>query len=190
MQAAATLEPVRTRTGVPNAVLGILIVIGAELMFFAGLISSYLVNRISSRVPWPPVDQPRLPVGVTAVNTAILLISGLMLYLAASGRVRTERRLNVARIAVLLGAVFLVIQGTEWVRLIGFGITVHSSLFGSFFYTLIGAHALHVLGGILAILPILYRKQMPAQGTMSAAALYWYFVVLIWPLLYFLLYLL
>lgn len=190
MQAAAILTQPRTRTGVPNAVLGVLILIGAELMFFAGLISSYLVNRVSSRVPWPPLDQPRLPVEVTAVNTGVLLLSGLLLFLSATGKVRATRRLPAARIAVFLGVVFLAIQGYEWVRLIGFGITVHSSLFGSFFYTLIGAHGLHVLGGILAILPILFRREMPSQGTMSAAGLYWYFVVLIWPLLYYLLYLL
>ncbi|MBV6493655.1 MAG: Cytochrome c oxidase subunit 3 [Turneriella sp.] len=186
----ATFIPQTTRTGIPNAVLGVLVLVGAELMFFTGLISSYLVNRISSRLPWPPVDQPRLPVEATAVNTAILLLSGLLLYLAVQGRVRIELRQNVARIAVFLGLVFLIIQGSEWVRLLGFGITVHSSLFGAFFYTLIGAHGLHVLGGILAITPILFRKEPPSQDTMRAAAIYWYFVVLLWPLLYFLLYLL
>ena len=182
-----------TRTGVSNGVLGVLILIGTEIMFFSGLISSYLVNRVSSNLPWPPPGQPRLPVGITAGNTIILLLSGLLFYLVAVGKIEDKKKaLIYARVSVLLGAVFLFIQGFEWIRLIGYGITVHSSLFGAFFYTLIGAHGLHVFGGILAIFPILLKKENELfdYKTLTAAGLYWYFVVLVWPLLYFLLYLL
>ena len=45
--------------------------LGAEAMFFAGLIGAYIVFRVGSAI-WPPPFQPRLPVGVTGVNTADL----------------------------------------------------------------------------------------------------------------------
>ena len=55
-----------------NAWLGVLMLLGAEAMFFAGLIGAYIVFRVGSAI-WPPPFQPRLPVGVTGVNTGILL---------------------------------------------------------------------------------------------------------------------
>ena len=63
------------------AKLGILLFITAEIMFFAGLISAFVVFRFSP-VPWPPAGQPRLPLGVTAVNTLVLLLSGVLFQLA------------------------------------------------------------------------------------------------------------
>ena len=46
--------------------------LGAEAMFFAGLIGAYIVFRVGSAI-WPPPFQPRLPVAITAVNTLILV---------------------------------------------------------------------------------------------------------------------
>src|ERR687892_844685 len=69
--------PVRPNAPVlNNAHLGVLMLLGAEVMFFAGLIGAFLVFRLSAAV-WPPPFQPRLPVGVTGVNTAILLTSAV-----------------------------------------------------------------------------------------------------------------
>lgn len=60
--------------------LGILLFIAAEIMFFSGLISAFVVFRFSP-VQWPPAGQPRLPLEVTAVNTLILLFSGFTFFL-------------------------------------------------------------------------------------------------------------
>src|ERR671925_2069701 len=69
--------PVRPNTPVgSNAWLAVLMFLGAETMFFAGLIGAYIVFRVGSSV-WPPPFQPRLPVGVTGVNTLILLASAV-----------------------------------------------------------------------------------------------------------------
>ena len=70
-----------TTPAISNARLGLLVFLGAEAMFFAGLIGTFLVFRLGSDV-WPPANQPRLPVGVTGINTIILLFSGLTCYLA------------------------------------------------------------------------------------------------------------
>ena len=62
------------RSGLDNARLATMFFIAAEIMFFAGLISSYLVLRTGA-AQWPPPLQPRLPVLVTGLNTIVLLAS-------------------------------------------------------------------------------------------------------------------
>ena len=94
---------------VPNAVVGTLIFLGAEAMLFGGLISIFLVLRAGD-VAWPPADQPRLPIAVTAVNTLILLCSAYTMRRAARG-VRRDHREELRRwlaATVLLGVLFLV----------------------------------------------------------------------------------
>src|SRR3990170_3089509 len=62
-----------------GAEVGMLIFLGAETMLFAGFVTAYLVFRLGAPV-WPPPLQPRLPVGVTAVSTAVLLLSGYTMW--------------------------------------------------------------------------------------------------------------
>ena len=62
-----------------NAKLGVIMMLGAEEMFFAGLIGAFIVFRLAAE-QWPPPFQPRLPVGVTGVNTLILLISAVTIW--------------------------------------------------------------------------------------------------------------
>ncbi|MFQ5632336.1 MAG: hypothetical protein ACE5I1_26500, partial [bacterium] len=62
-----------------NSIVAMLLFIGAELMFFAGLIGAFIVLRFGA-MDWPPAGQPRLPVAVTGINTAILLFSGLTMF--------------------------------------------------------------------------------------------------------------
>ena len=60
---------------VSNTRLAMIVLITGESMLFAGLIGMYLVFRLSART-WPPPDQPRLPLGLTTLNSAVLLASG------------------------------------------------------------------------------------------------------------------
>src|SRR5258706_8329719 len=69
--------PPPVRPSVPvaaNAWLAVVMFLGAEAMFFAGLIGAYLVFRVGAAI-WPPPFQPRLPIMVTGINTGILLAS-------------------------------------------------------------------------------------------------------------------
>src|SRR5215831_9187266 len=68
-------------TPLSNARLGMLIFLGAETMFFAGLVGAFLVYRMANET-WPPMTMPRLPVEVTGVNTLILLYSAATMRLA------------------------------------------------------------------------------------------------------------
>lgn len=180
---------------VENGVLGIVLFLATELMLFAGFISALLVLRAGA-MDWPPPGQPRLPVLMTAINTVVLLVSAATMLRArtaiCAGSARRCARWLLA--TALLGGAFLVVQGTEWVRLVGYGLYATSGTYGATFYTLIGAHALHVLGAVAALLVVLARAW---QGRYSAdhhtgvdvCQLYWLFVVGIWPVLYVLVYL-
>ncbi|MFW9769854.1 MAG: heme-copper oxidase subunit III, partial [Candidatus Thorarchaeota archaeon] len=90
--------------------------LAAEAMFFAALISALVVLRAQAPA-WPPPGQPRLPVLATGLNTAILLLSAWTLQRALAGVDRGERApLRWLSATAALGAVFLGVQGAEWVR--------------------------------------------------------------------------
>ena len=123
-------------TPLSNARLGMLIFLGAETMFFAGLVGAFLVYRMANET-WPPMAMPRLPVEVTGVNTLILLYSAATMWLA-NRAIRLGQQQTLARMLLrtaVLGVVFLVVQGYEWVKLIGYGLTLSSgSLWGYLLY--------------------------------------------------------
>ena len=179
---------------VQNGVFGMAIAVFVEVMLFAGFISAFIIVRQSSPPGlWPPPDQPRLPVATTAFNTALLLASGVMLFLAhrAFGRRGHRPAARLMGIAIVLGGCFVVFQGVEWVRLIGQGLTLTSSQLGAFFYTIVGAHALHATVAIL-VLAAQWRSMRfghLSPSAFGAGQLFWYFVVLMWPVIYWQVYL-
>ena len=68
----------------PNSVLAMIIFVVAEIMFFAALMSAHTIARATVMGGvWPPAGQPRLPVERTAFNTAILLLSGVLLFVSS-----------------------------------------------------------------------------------------------------------
>ncbi|HXG53318.1 MAG TPA: cytochrome c oxidase subunit 3 [candidate division Zixibacteria bacterium] len=186
----------RTPPAIENARLAIMMLIGAEAMFFAGLIGAFIVFRVGSPV-WPPPFQPRLPVGVTGVNTIILLASAFTVRRSVSAaRSGDGARLRRALVlTAVLGGTFLAVQGYEWARLIHFGLTVSSSVYGGLFYTLIGFHAAHVVAALVWLLVVLGlarrgRFSRERHTGLAICATYWIFVVALWPVLYGLIYLL
>jgi heme/copper-type cytochrome/quinol oxidase subunit 3 len=169
--------------------------LGAEAMFFAGLMGAFLVFRMGSEI-WPPPFQPRLPTGVTGVNTLILLGSAATMIAALKANRRGERSALVRWLSwtAALGATFLLVQGYEWARLIHFGLTVSSSVYGGLFYTLIGFHAAHVLGALVWLFTVWIKARRGKYTQTSfvglqTCSMYWNFVVALWPVLYGLVYL-
>ncbi len=180
---------------ISNARLGVLMFLGAETMFFAGLIGSFLVFRVANTV-WPPPMFPRLPIFVTGVNTLLLLYSAVTMWTALQAiRVGAMQRcVRFLSITAILGVVFLAIQGYEWIQLIGFGLTLTSGVYGATFYILIGCHGLHVVGAVIWLLSILVgtmrgRYSPKRHIRVSVCGMYWYYVVALWPVLYWLVYL-
>ena len=180
----------RTPQILPSGVLGMLIFVFTELMFFSGLISAFTIIK-SVAVVWPPPGQPRLPFEETAFNTMLLLASGAMLLLTRRVFQRDRARARVPMaIAMGLGAAFVVLQGAEWVALLRQGLTMTSSSLGSFFYLIIGLHGLHVVIalGILAYAWVRLQRGWLASSQLATAEVFWYFVVGIWPVLYLVVY--
>ena len=180
----------RTQPLLPSGVLGMLIFVFAELMLFGGLISAFTIIKSGAAV-WPPPGQPRLPFERTAFNTILLLASGVMLVLTrrAFQRDRAKARTPMA-IAMGLGAAFVVLQGFEWLALLRQGLTLTSSSLGSFFYLIIGLHALHAVVA-LGVLGHAWRRLQRgwlASSQLATAEVLWYFVVMLWPMLYLVVY--
>ena len=181
------------RRGLENARLATMFFIAAEVMFFAGLISAYLVLRVGA-AQWPPPLQPRLPILVTGLNTIVLLGSSFAMLRTQRDRVRSRVQRGLS-VTAGLGIVFLAVQGYEWIRLIGYGLTMHSGAYGASFYTLIGVHALHVAGALVWLAIVRAgvargRFLEPPAAALRACAMYWHFVVALWPVLYVTVYLL
>ena len=176
---------------IPSAVLAMLVFVVTEIMLFSGFVSAFTIMR-GSAVLWPPPGQPRLPIEQTAFNTALLLASGAVVFLA---RRRYRHAPAHARtpllVAIVLGAAFVLLQGREWLGLIAQGLTLQSSALGSFFYLIVGFHALHAviaLGVLIWAWRRLSRGSLPTT-TLAAAEIFWYFVVCVWPVLYWRVYL-
>jgi heme/copper-type cytochrome/quinol oxidase subunit 3 len=187
------------RTAVPrvsNARLAMAIFLAFESMFFAALVAAYLVFRLRT-VIWPPADLPELPLAVTWLNTGVLAASAFTMRRARIAQ-RAGRRddvMHALTLTAVLGTVFLVVQGSEWVRLIGHGLTLSTGMYGATFYTLIGCHGLHVLAAVVWLLVVLARAQRsrfagPVRVPLELCAIYWFYVVALWGGLFPLVYLL
>ncbi len=193
---AQVLQPVESEEEIGGAspiasnVLAVAIFIASEVMLFGGLLSSFMILRAENS-QWPPVGQPRLPLQVTTLNSLILFASCWTVIRAVGAARNGQRDALINRLSwtLLLGAVFLLVQGSEWVRLIHFGLTVSSSVYGGLFYTLVGIHAVHVIGAVVALCVVLRlaRQGRYLPGDYSgvvACSLYWCFVVLLWGVIY------
>jgi len=181
---------------VSSGVLGVVIFIVTEVMFFAALVSAHLIIRAGS-TEWPPWGQPRLPIYATAFNTLVLLASGIILIRAYKLLRQNEllRSKQLVGVSIVTGTFFVIFQGYEWVQLIRFGLLLTSSTYGALFYLIIGSHGLHAAGALCALIYAYF--QIDTQATVAtektthiflAVRTFWLFVVGIWPMLYILIY--
>ncbi len=172
------------KRGIPSPVLGILIFVVGELMFFSALISTRIVIKASAGIFAPP-ENVKLPVLMTGFNTAVLILSGILL-IAAGFKHGSERSKTLFALSIATGGFFVGVQGYEWFNLLKYGMTMTSGIFGATFYLIIGCHALHAIGAIIAMVWYYakYSKDQFGKDGMRALQIYWLFVVLIWPVLY------
>jgi cytochrome c oxidase subunit 3 len=159
--------------------------IGSIIMMFAGLTSAYIVKR--EQPGWTSYTMPI----AFYYSTTILLISSLTIFLAAKSFI--ERRMIRYRKLVLataiLGLVFMFLQWLGFRHLWLSGITFHGSGAGQFLYIIAGLHALHVLGGIIALLTVYSRARNTRIRSynvvpVDVVSTYWHFVDLLWIYLF------
>jgi cytochrome c oxidase subunit 3 len=191
------------RRGISNPILGMILFIASEVMFFAGLFAAYFNVRLTSP-HWPPlVNEQEYEAFnlhtsehllVAGTLTAILVLSSVTMQLGVWAIRRGDRKafLRATAITLVLGVTFLVGQVWDYTQL-EFGIT--DTAFGSTFYTLTGFHGAHVLGGAVMLSVVLYRGlagQFSARhhDAVEATSLYWHFVDVVWIALFSTLYLL
>jgi len=118
------------------------------------------------------------------------------MYLAVRAVHQSRQRLLRRWLIVtcMLGALFLAIQGSEWIRLVAHGLKLSSGSYGGTFYLLIGCHGLHVTAGVIwlcSVAAVAMRGRYNARNAagVERIAAYWYFVCAIWPALFVLVYL-
>ena len=184
----AMRAPAPNRPVVPSAVLGTLIFAVAEVMFFVGMISAFTISRSGAPAgTWPVPGQPMLPKDATLVNTIALVLSGLVLLAA---QVLWAKKKSAAKWLVvaswLLGAAFVALQGREWAQLLSAGLTLTSSRLGAFFYLIVGMHGAHAIAalGALGLAAVQMLRGTMKGGLFFGAQVFWYFVVLMWPIIY------
>ena len=189
----AALGNDKRRNLIPSSVLGMIIFLFCEVMFFAGMISAHMITKANAVGGiWPPPGSPMLPIEETLINTSILLVSGVALFMAHRALRMDHPMFGRWLLAsVVLGTLFVALQGREWVALIDAGLTMTSSTHGSFFYFIVGTHGLHALGalGFMVYMITLFRAGELQPPTFWAAEIFWYFVVGLWPLIFWQVYL-
>jgi cytochrome c oxidase subunit III len=196
MSYAAAIEHVHPAPFASNGRFGMMVFLASEVMLFSGLIGGYIVLRLGS-TGWPSDPSlPHLPIGLTTINTIILLSSSFVFHWAHLGIIKGNRNqltLGVL-LTVLMGATFLSIQAYEWMHLYHEGLWFNKGgVYGSCFFTLTGFHGAHVTGGVVTLLIVGIRS---AMGHFSAtrhvfvecAGMYWHFVDIVWVVLYTILY--
>jgi len=194
---AAAVSP-HARRGISNPILGMLLFITSEVMFFSGLFAAYFSTRAQDQ-PWPPAQFAHTlnPLSLILVATVILITSSFTCQFAVWAIRRGDRRGFIRNISVtfVLGIAFLLLQAYDYSLLFGDGLTIASGPFGTTYFTLTGFHGAHVFGGVLMLGVILYRGmsgQFSAKhhDAVEAVSLYWHFVDVVWIILFSVLYLL
>ena len=188
----------------------------SEVMFFAAFFGALFYARVLS-VPWlssgdnaallwqgytgawptagpytPDAFTPMGAWGIPAINTLILLTSGVTLTWAHYGLLNGKRgqlKLGLA-VTILLGAIFLSLQAYEYAHAYAdLNLRLDSGIYGSTFYLLTGFHGMHVTVGAIMLTVMLFRTfaghfRPDSHFGFEAAAWYWHFVDVVWLMLF------
>ena len=166
--------------------------IAVEGAFFAVLVATYLYGM--GRVPdWPPGAVEPLPLLWGTVGMVILLVSVVpnMLYKRAALRQDATGSRRWLLVAAVLGVIFLGVRVLEF-SVINVKWTDH--FYGSIVWLIFGVHTIHFLADFIecVVLALLvFRRPLDVKrfSDLVDDALYWYFVIAVWVVLYVLLYL-
>src|SRR5499427_219130 len=192
-------------TRLRRARLGLLVALTPILMLFVSFTSAYVVRqglptldpRTNQLVrDWIPVKLPAL----LLVNTIVLLVSSIGMELArrqtklaavaapagpaGGGSVRAEGKTPWLAMTTALGLLFLFGQLMAWKQLAASGFYVSTTPSSSFVYLLTGAHAVHLMGGVIALvvagLFTLLHRSVTRRIVVDVAGWYWHFMAALW----------
>jgi cytochrome c oxidase subunit 3/cytochrome o ubiquinol oxidase subunit 3 len=186
-----------------NLKLGMWVFLLSEVMFFTGLIGSYIILRFAHPTQFAEPGVV-LNVPLTAFNTFVLICSSVTMVKAyAAIATGDQKGLKIWLLATIaLGTFFVGIQVFEYIALAQHGFVPMASayaaeggaLYGSTFYTMTGFHGTHVTIGVLCLWFVLWRAWKGAYsadslGGVEIVGLYWHFVDLVWIILFTIVYL-
>jgi heme/copper-type cytochrome/quinol oxidase subunit 3 len=179
--------------GLDNRKLGLWSFIGSECVFFASLISTYMVYK-ARNLGGPDADILNIP--LTSFSTFILLMSSLLMVLALAGYQRNDKFWGTFWLlgTALFGLIFLGGQVYEFTDFYMEGMHYNTNLFSQCFYTLVGFHGFHVLIGVtwllvLAAAGVLGKIDSKRAIAVEVCGLYWHFVDIVWVVIFTLIYL-
>ncbi|HLX90747.1 MAG TPA: cytochrome c oxidase subunit 3 [Puia sp.] len=159
--------------------------IGSIIMMFAGLTSAYIVKR--DQPGWTTFDIPR----TFWYSTLAILVSSLTMQMSL--KAFKERQMQLYRLVIsatlFLGCLFILLQWLSFRQIWKTGITLKGSGAGQFLYVIAGLHAVHVFGGIIALLVTFIRafgvrKRSYNSIPLEVVTTYWHFVDLLWLYLF------
>ncbi|MFT3681926.1 MAG: heme-copper oxidase subunit III [Ferruginibacter sp.] len=157
------------------------VAIASMLMMFAGFTSAYIVKR--NQAGWFTFEIPT----VLWYSTAVIILSSITMWMAE--RKFKQREMQAYRglltATFLLGLLFVALQTIGFVSLTKNGLPLQKSVSVSFLYIIVGVHALHVVGGIIAMLVIFIKAFSRKVRTynivpVEVMSTYWHFVDILW----------
>lgn len=159
------------------------------LMVFAGLTSAYVVSK--SRPDW--LSEFKLPTAFV-VSTVVMLLSSVTFYLALQAiRQNNRSRTTIMLwITLVLGMLFVVFQFKGFGEVIQAGYFFtgsESNVTTSFLYIVVIVHLVHLLGGFVSLLTVIYNHYKQKYNTtqtlgIELSAMYWHFMDFIWVYLF------
>ena len=190
----AVIHDHHTSSGLDSWKIGFWTFIGSECLFFASLISTYMVYKGKSVAG--PYPEEILNIPLTSVSTFVLLMSSLSMVLALDAVRRGSKGRSLLWLGgvILLGSGFLGFQVYEFNHFVHEGLTIQQNVFGSSFFVLTGFHGAHVTVGVIwmaTLFLMALRNKLPAGDALKVeiAGLYWHFVDVVWIVIFTLVYL-
>ena len=155
--------------------------IGSIVMMFAGLTSAYIVKR--NQAGWVSYN---LPVAFY-YSTVVIILSSLTIHLAEKAfkvREMSKYRKLIA-LTLFLGLIFTVTQFFGFKEFWKMGMTLQANVSFSFLYVIVGLHALHIIGGVVAMIVMSLKAFSSKSRSYSIVPVelistYWHFVDILW----------
>jgi heme/copper-type cytochrome/quinol oxidase subunit 3 len=175
----------------PNQ-LAVALFILSEVVFFGMLVIAYIFYRDSPAVAGGPTAKTALDIPLTTLFSICLFSSSGTIWMADRSLARgNEKGVRLwLGATIILGAIFIGGQASEYLKLLNEDITLNTNLFGTTFYTLTGFHGLHVTAGLIALIILFVLalrgqfKNVNHNAALGAVSLYWHFVDVVWVVVF------
>lgn len=179
----------RSATGVPTGRLAVWWLLASEIFIFGGLVTCFVLFKLNGT---PGFEDASLTSVAACASTMLKLdvrSTNVLIAPAATEKGDREKSFRYIWYTIGGGVIFLGIKTYEYTGKIIHGHVITENLFWSFYYTMTGLHALHVIGGmvIMALISFDIRKGHNYQRV-ELIGIYWHFVDLVWIFLFPLLY--